>query len=137
MSEAKQATFSFQNFRVLKSVLSFTDIKGIDFKINISPKGEYSKSKKIYTLILDVKVDTNLNANVITIVAESKFFLDEQIQDEIPAYFTLNAPAITFPYIRAYIAALTSLSGIGTMNLPILNLVDLIEKLKENYSVTE
>jgi preprotein translocase subunit SecB len=137
MSEVKPSNFIFQNFRVLKSALNFSEIQQADYSININPKGEFNRRSKVYKLILDVKINSKLGVDIINIISESVFSFDDQVQDEIPPYFTLNAPAITFPYIRAYIAALTSLSGTGTMNLPTLNLVDLIEKLKENYKVIE
>src|SRR5258708_7060867 len=122
MSEVKPSAFSFKSFRIIRSVLNFGIMSEDDFKIGISPKGEYNKSTKIYTLVLDVKVSDNMNSEVINVISESKFEFDEEITDEVPKYFTLNAPAITFPYIRAYISALSALSGVGPMNVPILNL---------------
>ncbi|PIQ16396.1 MAG: protein export chaperone secb, partial [Flavobacteriales bacterium CG18_big_fil_WC_8_21_14_2_50_32_9] len=35
-----------------------------------------------------------------------------------------------FPYIRAYISALTALSGLKTITIPTMNLTGLGEKLK-------
>lgn len=37
-----------------------------------------------------------------------------------------------FPYIRAYISTVTALSGLKAVNLPVLNLTDLQERLKLN-----
>ena len=50
----------------------------------------------------------------------------------LPHYFAVNAPAILFPYIRAYISLLTSLSGVGTVLLPTLNLSSLSKELLNN-----
>ncbi len=136
MSE-KQSTFRFQEFKILRSSIDFIDISNEDFRIEINPRGAYSKTTKRYVLTMEVKTINNLNVVAITILAESQFIFEEEFEGEIPAYFTLNAPAITFPYIRAYIAALSALSGIGTLNLPILNLVDLAERLKSNFTVTD
>ena len=52
--------------------------------------------------------------------------------DNLTTYFYINAPAIIFPYVRAYIAALTSLSGFETINLPPINVGVLKEELKSN-----
>ena len=49
-------------------------------------------------------------------------------------YFYTNAPAILFPYIRAYISTLTNLSGYKPINLPTLNLTSLREDLEKNTS---
>ena len=135
MSE-KRSTFRFQEFRILRSTIDFANVSDDDFKIDINPKGIFNKATKLYTLTLEVKVINNLNFEVMIILAESQFIFDDDF-DEIPNYFTINAPAITFPYIRAYVAALSALSGIGMLNLPILNLVDLAEQLKGNFSVVE
>lgn len=136
MSE-KQPAFRFQEFKILKSSIDFVDISGSDFNIEIGPKGVYTKSTKLYELTLDVRAVNDLNVAFITVLAEAQFNFDEEFNDEIPQYFTVNAPAIMFPYIRAYIAALSALSGVGTLNLPILNLVHLAEKLKGNFQVLD
>lgn len=136
MSE-KQSTFRFQEFKILRSAIDFANISEDDFKIDINPKGIFNQITKLYTLTLEVKVINNLNFEVINVLAESQFIFDDEFEGEIPNYFTINAPAITFPYIRAYVAALSSLSGIGMLNLPILNLVDLAEQLKNNFSVVD
>ena len=52
--------------------------------------------------------------------------------ERLGAFFTMNAPAIIFPYIRGYISMLTSLSGCGNVLLPTLNLTSLGEKLAQN-----
>lgn len=138
MSDAKLSTFSFRHFRIIRSSFNFSSTPDKDMSITILPKGEYSKNTKLYTLTLNVKVnDKMLNLEVINIVCESQFVFDEEFTDEIPPYFTLNAPAISFPYIRSYVAALSALSGLGTLNLPILNLVDLVERLKSNFTVVD
>ena len=49
------------------------------------------------------------------------FEFDEDLTNK-QLFFSQNAPAILFPYIRAYISALTALSGIPTITLPTLNL---------------
>lgn len=136
MSE-KQPTFRFQEFKILKSTIDFVDITGSNFRIEIDPNGIYTKATKLYRLTLDVKAVNDLDVAFITVVAEAQFRFDDEFNDEIPQYFTVNAPAIMFPYIRAYIAALSALSGVGTLSLPILNLVHLAEKLKANFEVKE
>lgn len=133
----KQSAFRFQGFKILRSSIDFVGISGSDFNIEIDPKGVYTKSTKLYDLTLDIKAVNDLDVSFITVLAEAQFIFDEEFNDEIPQYFTVNAPAIMFPYIRAYIAALSALSGVGTLNLPILNLVHLAEKLKANFEIKE
>lgn len=52
-------------------------------------------------------------------------------QEELSNYFYVNAPAIIFPYIRAYVASVSALSGLSPINLPVMNLTGLGEELKK------
>lgn len=51
--------------------------------------------------------------------------------------FYKNAPAIIFPYVRAYVSSLTVLSGIDAVNIPTMNLTSIAEDLKENTKKEE
>lgn len=133
----KPSPFRFREFKILKSSIDFVKVSDTDFDIEIIPQGQYSKSSKTYTLNLELRLIDDSKFEFIVVGAEAKFTFDKEFNDEIPSYFTVNAPAIAFPYIRSYIAALSALSGIGTVNLPILNLVDLGEKLKNNFSILD
>lgn len=46
--------------------------------------------------------------------------------------FYKNAPAIIFPYVRAYVTSLTVLSGIEAINIPTMNLSSIADDLKNN-----
>ena len=60
---------------------------------------------------------------IIELKSEGYFEFEKNItDDERKVFFNMSAPAILFPYIRAYISALTSLSGINPVILPTLNL---------------
>lgn len=135
MSEANiQAEFTFENFKVLKSNLIFPEYSiSPSFNIDIEPKGVFSNSSMIYTLELKLIVQEQDGREIINIISQSEFLFKGEF-DEIPPYFTLNAPAIAYPYLRAYVSGLTSLSGMSTIGLPIMNLVSLAENLKKNFS---
>lgn len=55
--------------------------------------------------------------------------------EDLSDYFYTNAPAILFPYVRAYIATVTALSGLEAVNLPTLNLVGMKDNLINNTKV--
>jgi preprotein translocase subunit SecB len=59
-------------------------------------------------------------------------FSDFEGIDNAKSIFYINAPAILFPYVRAYISTITNLSGNDTITLPTLNLSSLGSILKEN-----
>jgi preprotein translocase subunit SecB len=136
MSE-KQTSFLFQDFRILHSEINYADFGDTELDIDIEPKGSFNTKNKVYTLGLDIKVMDQMKNSIIEVVVESRFLFNEEFTGEIPNFFTLNAPAISFPYVRAYVAALSALSGIQTLNLPILNLVHLGDKLRSNFSVVD
>jgi len=111
----------------------FLGYKILDSHIQVAPDKEIGKQFDQTTgvnegdlkmrLVLSAKiVDTN-NAMHIEVKSEGYFEFEKDItDDERKVFFNTSAPAILFPYIRAYISALTSLSGINPVILPTLNL---------------
>lgn len=76
-------------------------------------------------LLLVAKITDNNKAMNIEIKAEGLFEFEKDITvDERNVFFKTSAPAILFPYVRAYITALSSLSGLSPIILPTLNLSD-------------
>ena len=63
----------------------------------------------------------------------------EDVTDEFKKspFIEINAPAIAFPYIRAYISNLTTQSGLFTVTLPTFNLTNLGSNLKDNIQIVE
>ena len=58
------------------------------------------------------------------------FSLEEEVTEEfkISHFPKINAPAIAFPYLRAYISNLTLQSGFETVVLPSINFVNLAKE---------
>ena len=62
-------------------------------------------------------------ALVIKIKALGFFEFDSDLKpNDKDAFFRTSAPAILFPYVRAYITTLSSLSGVKPVILPTLNM---------------
>lgn len=61
------------------------------------------------------------------------FSLDEEITEKfkISDFPKINAPAIAFPYLRAYVSNLTLQSGFDPVMLPSINFVNLVRE-REN-----
>lgn len=137
MKEEKSSSFRFNQFKIRNSSFEYSSAASKDdLKVLINPSGEYDQSTNIFKLLLNVIIRDSFETELISILSESSFEFDEEIENgEIPGYFTLNAPALTFPFVRAYIIALSSLSGFGTIEVPILNLVDLAKRLKKNIKI--
>ena len=76
-------------------------------------------------LQMEAKISDNNKAMNIEVKAEGLFEFEKDITvDERNVFFKTSAPAILFPYIRAYITTLSSLSGMSPVILPTLNLSD-------------
>jgi preprotein translocase subunit SecB len=62
------------------------------------------------------------------------FELEESITEEfkLSSFPNINAPAIAFPYLRAFISNLTLQSGINPVILPSINFIKLSEEKKES-----
>src|SRR5690606_16421424 len=107
--------------------------------INFNPEGIVKKSVSQFLLKIAVTIKDDNNHFNINILTESIFSYSSEtdVDENIGSLFSLNAPAIVFPYIRAYIASLTALSGMPVLTLPTLNLSQLGGALKKNILVVD
>lgn len=134
-----KASFSFKKFVVLESQFQFNSGSPNDLDISIKPYGSFNKKTKLFELTLEMWLgDEGKEDPDIYIKTQSSFLFEDNFSgDQIPKYFTVNAPAITFPYIRSYISALTALSGRSTITLATLNLVRMASDLEANIEVLD
>ncbi|MFP4023087.1 MAG: protein-export chaperone SecB [Thiohalospira sp.] len=135
----KESTpFSFDYFLIQKSNIERLKLEEIgQMNIDIDLHGYVYIKNKTYQLDMITKVWDEKEVFKSEVHGVG-FFEFEDIEDKnIDSFFYLNAPAILFPYIRAYIASLTALSGFNPITLPTLNLESLKEKLKENTEYIE
>lgn len=126
MAEEK-AKFRFERYQITKSLIEISNSSNIDKDIEVEIKKTNAEhtEENIFKLMFDVNIkDANKSLNI-DINAEGFFEFDKELNDsEKSSFFNINAPAILFPYIRAYITTLTSLSGITPIILPTINLVN-------------
>lgn len=96
-----------------------TESQGID--ISIEPKVFFPKEhSNHFKIIQEVNVSVADTFNLF-ILAIGSFELNEVSDEKLKSNFVnINAPAIMFPYIRAFISTLTSNLGnvTGTLNIP-------------------
>ncbi len=129
-----KSKFKFNGFQIIKSLIERSPVREQgELDIKIIPSGYIVDESKTFLLKLEVTVgekNNRFSANVVTL---GIFEFEDIIKSEnIDSYFYINAPAILFPYIRAYISALTTLSGLEAINIPVMNLTFLEKILKEN-----
>jgi preprotein translocase subunit SecB len=136
---SSKAKFQFREFFINRSLIEQSEGEpSSDFSIGFDPKGFVNKKKSIFQLRLGIKINDKKNVINIEISSVANYHFDKEItKDQLDKLFYINAPAILFPYIRAYISTLTNLSGFKPINLPTLNLTGLGEDLKQNTKEIE
>lgn len=132
--QSKTAKFQFKNYKIIKSHFELKgDNPSTTINLKFDPKGTISKENSCFKLNLSVSIEDENKSFFIEVVIVADFYFDTDISpDNLNQYFFVNAPALLFPYVRAYIATLTTLSGINAINLPTLNLTALGGQLKKN-----
>jgi preprotein translocase subunit SecB len=137
VSSGIKAKINFLNFSVRESHIVFKEPGKYKINVGFTPKGFIFPKINQYHIVLDIRVKDEGDKFHINIVTESIFDYDskEDIEKLIDGEFTFNAPAIIFPYVRAYISSLTALSGMATLVLPTLNLSELGAELKKSIAV--
>jgi preprotein translocase subunit SecB len=119
------AKFRLSKFTITKSVVEIKEAEKISDNLNaeFNQSGAIEENKNIfkYTLESTIKDETeNLFINTIVV---GIFEFDNNLPEEMKkSFFNVNAPAIIFPYVRAYVSSITGLSGIKPIILPTLNL---------------
>lgn len=123
----KIAKFRFLGYRITDSQIHIDPDKKVSPKCDVSFEKTIgvNDSERKMKLFFEAKIDSINKAMHIEVKAEGFFEFDHEITDkEKDIFFKTSAPAILFPYIRAYIGTLSSLSGIAPVILPTLNLSD-------------
>ena len=127
--------FRFKGYKITHSELNISgeQSENTEYSIGINAKGKAETDNFILTL--DVSISSNDNSTDANVVVEGTFNFNKEISKEIlNSLFCANAPAIMFPYVRAYISTLTALSGVDTVVIPTLAMTPLGEEIKESLS---
>lgn len=133
----KTARFRLQNYTVCSASIKLSGNEiGEDIKFGIEPEGKIDENEKTLTLTLSVIVKDEQGNFDLNMTINGMFEYDADDMNELIPYIGMNAPAILFPYIRAYVSNITALSGMQPIILPTLNVEgvgeELIEKMKLN-----
>lgn len=127
----KKSSFQFQGYKVIKSLIELNDINNEELTLNFEPKGLLNNVDNTFTLEMLVQIfDQGKNINI-EVIFEGEYSIVER-DDNLKSFIFTNAPAILFPYIRAFISTITALSGGSQITLPTMNLSSLKDKLSKN-----
>ena len=133
------ASFRLDNYRIVRSEvnLKFSEadlqlVKPEHLSIELGAEGsKHLPDKQLLILRMNCGVSSEQKEVDIQVDVIAHFKYEQpKEQEELCTYITQNAPAIIFPYVRAYISTLTGLSGIPPIILPTLNLVDFGKELR-------
>ena len=127
MTETNLAKFQFIGYSISKALIEVKKNEiGDTYSVSFEPKGKIDNTNSMFYLSLKILINDSKKLLYIEVCTTAKFKFNKKIPlKELDNYFFINAPAIVFPYIRAYIGTLTNLSGYNAINLPTLNLTAL------------
>jgi len=130
----EDSKFQFKGFTIIRSLIERKEGESSKkIALEFTPKGLIIKDASTFRLQLGVKIeDKNKTFNIELDAVANYTFEDKTGLDNLNKFFYINAPALLFPYVRAYISTLTNLSGFEPINLPTLNMSRLGEDLKNN-----
>lgn len=135
MIEAKEAAFSFVDFKIPQFSYNENNEGGSELTIGYSPSGIYNSITGEFELKLKFIASRATNKEDIvidlTMIAKFKFSSSIELKD-IPEYFYKNAIAIAFPYLRSFISTLTLQANTKLLKIGLMNLSDLELPLKQN-----
>ena len=121
--KVEKARFRFVEYLFQETSIKLTgeDI-GDDVEFGIEPNGIFEEDNKMFILTLNVLVKDKKSSLEVKMTVTGKFEYETNDIQELVSYLGFNAPAIMFPYIRAYITNITALGGMSPIILPTLNM---------------
>ena len=121
----QEAQFRFIDFKVIKSIYQidvpkFKQGGKLDVNIKFPAELDYAQGQPI-AFPMEVLIENEDKSLRIQVGIIGVFESDVDITKE-KSFIEVSAPAIIFPYIRAYVSNLTSMSGIQPILLPTYNM---------------
>ena len=139
--KVEKARFRFVEYLFKETSIKLTgeDISD-DVEFGIEPNGIFEEDNKMFILTLNVLVKDKKSSLEVKMTVTGKFEYETNDIQELVPYLGFNAPAIMFPYIRAYITTITALGGMSPIILPTLNMEgvgkELLDKISSNNGFT-
>lgn len=139
--KVEKARFRFVEYLFKETSIKLTgeDISD-DVEFGIEPNGIFEEDNKMFILTLNVLVKDKKSSLEVKMTVTGKFEYETNDKQELVPYLGFNAPAIMFPYIRAYITNITALGGMSPIILPTLNMEsvgkELLDKISSNEGFT-
>lgn|SRR5680860_391573 len=115
-----------ENWKVLNLNFVFREEERSEDSFDLKT-GNFFPEKEEKTFRIGFEIEIKDKKFDLSIEAIFMFKLDENVSEEfkLSDFPKINAPAIAFPYLRAYISNLTLQSGFEPVMLPSINFVNL------------
>lgn len=94
-----------------------------------------TESGRQYVICFEIELVTECSM-LVSIEYEAFFETDDVIADDFKTspFVAVNSPAIAYPYLRAYVSTVLTLSGFASMILPTMNFQAMYKAAKEQES---
>lgn len=122
--EKKIAQFRFVEYKITETAMNINaeEVPGKKLDLQFQQKAGVNEKSNSMRFEFVVGVKDNKNVVDIKVTTVAFFEYDSSLTEaQKKTFFMYNAPAILFPYIRAYISTLTAQSGIDAIVLPTIN----------------
>lgn len=133
----EQSGFKFLGFRVPEFSMEVKDpyLLGQSIKndLSVNVQNNFSKeNNRFVEVYLGIKIINSEGYLKINFTIKGGFLADSEMSEEVfKQMYSINAPAILFPYARAIISSITSQAGIPQVILPLMNFTNTFEQPKE------
>jgi preprotein translocase subunit SecB len=125
----------FNNYVINKSLFEVnqefnpTEEVSLDFKLSTDFKTNKNNDEALVVLICEVFKGYKEKNYPFYIYVEiiGNFYLQGEAELEFIELCKVNGTAILFPYLRAYISYITSISGVPNLILPTVNVLKMLE----------
>lgn len=138
MKQAQGANFRFVNYLIRESVLSLKDfVRADEISLNVELNATVNKKDEAGNSQLEIVVDMKDKDEKFSLRLKIVGFFeaDENVEQiQLNKFIALNAPAILFPYVRAFISSLTAQAGIQPIIIPTINLYEMGQELLQRLN---
>lgn len=105
-----------------------------DLNIDLDFTPSFSNERDFYiNFTLNLKKE---NSSLLSLEAKAYFRTDQDMNEDFKAshFININAPAIAYPYIRAFVSTITVNSGYNSVILSVFNFVARAEEKKKQLA---
>lgn len=119
------AKFRFKGYKIVESHIVTNTEEETSQNLNVEFGQTVGVNEEGHNMRLEMMASISDENKALDIKVKAQGFFEFETDlkpDEKDIFFRTSAPAILFPYVRAYITTLSSLSGVKPVILPTLNM---------------